>query len=564
MSTLEIVLLLATAMALFTPLLRRLFPGLPRWLDFVPAGVVALMLIQIVVGGFQAYMTVAYAIIVLLFLLTFRRMIRPSLPVTPSRMRTVLALLGAVLAVVGLIIGVGSGPVAAVLAGDDLTGESWTAAFDRTSSILTKRYGFTEWKQIDWDALHAEYAPRIAAAEKANDWDAYHLALREYLFSIPDGHIILHGDDGDLWQEWIGGGYGLAVIELDDSSVIAHVLEGGGPAERAGMSWGAEILEWGGVPARQAIGAVSPIWMEFPPATQEGLRFAQQNLLTRAPLGTEVTVTFQNAGENAPQTATLTAVHDGQTSLYESLGWPASVGTRKALGDEVDESLVVRPPEYQILPEGYGYIKLYHVRPGDDDPDFAAIVEQAMAEFVEAGVPGVIVDVRGNPGGVDQLVPQMMGHFFSKPDFYQYQYFDNWLTGLSILDIAIPLRVEPKEPYYGGPVAVLVDQSTRSAGEGFPLLAQKLPQGHVVGVYGTHGSFGMCCGEISLPGDCELIFPPGRSHDANNHVQLEGDHNLQGGVVPDIRVPLTRDTVHAMFVRKQDIVLQHAIAALQE
>jgi carboxyl-terminal processing protease len=470
---------------------------------------------------------------------------------------------GAILGVIALIIGIGSGTMAATAAGDDLTGKSWTAAFDRMNSILAKRYGFSEWKQIDWDALHAEYGPRIAAAEKANDQDAYHLALREYLFSIPDGHIILHGDDMNLWRESIGGGYGLAVIELDHGSVIAHVIQEGGSAERAGMTWGAEILEWDGVPAREAIEAVSPIWMEFPPATQEGRRFAQQNLLTRASLGTEVTVTFQNAGEDAPRTVTLTAAEDGLEPLYQSLGWPASVGTRKAVGEEVDESSVTRPPEYRILPEGYGYIKVYHIRPGDDDPDFVAIVEQAMVEFVAQDVAGVIIDVRGNPGGVDQLVPQMMGYFFSTPDFYQYQYFDNWLTGLSVFDIAIPLGVEPKEPHYGGPVAVLVDQNTRSSGEGFPLLAQRLPQGLVVGVYGTHGSFGMCCAEIRLPGDCELIFPPGQSRDANHHVQLDGDHNLQGGVAPDVRVPLTADSVYAMFVEEEDVVLQHAIEALQ-
>jgi C-terminal processing protease CtpA/Prc len=44
---------------------------------------------------------------------------------------------------------------------------------------------------------------------------------------------------------------------------------------------------------------------------------------------------------------------------------------------------------------------------------------------------------------------------------------------------------------------------------------------------------------------------------------LEDDHNMQGGVVPDIRVPLTRETVYAMFVAGEDVVLQRAIEALQ-
>jgi carboxyl-terminal processing protease len=157
----------------------------------------------------------------------------------------------------------------------------------------------------------------------------------------------------------------------------------------------------------------------------------------------------------------------------------------------------------------------------------------------------------------------MMGYFFSEPDFYEYMHLHNWQTSLSFLDLALPLGIEPKEPHYAGPVAVLIDQYTMSTGEGFPLVIQRLPQGTVVGVYGTHGSFGMCCAGIKLPGDYELLYPLGQSQDANGRAQLDSDHNLQGGVMPDIRVPLTRETVHAMFVEKEDVVLESAVDALQ-
>jgi carboxyl-terminal processing protease len=235
---------------------------------------------------------------------------------------------------------------------------------------------------------------------------------------------------------------------------------------------------------------------------------------------------------------------------------------RQGMDEDVSNDIFKKPPEYKILPEGYGYIRVYHVVLQDGDPDFVAIVEQAIAEFIAQDVPGIIIDVRGNPGGNDTLIPQMMGHFFTEPVFYEYMYFDNWQTGLDFFDMARPLNIEPKEPHYGGPIAVLIDQETRSSGEGFPLVAQKVPQGHVVGVYGTHGSFGMCCSTINLPGDFELMYPPGQSRDAQRQVQLDGDHNLQGGVVPDIRVPLTEENVYAMFVENEDVVLQYAMEAL--
>jgi carboxyl-terminal processing protease len=147
--------------------------------------------------------------------------------------------------------------------------------------------------------------------------------------------------------------------------------------------------------------------------------------------------------------------------------------------------------------------------------------------------------------------------------FYEYIYLDNWQTGLSFLDFAVPIKTKPREPHYAGPIAVLIDQHTLSTGEGLPMVVQQLPQGHVVGVCGTCGAFGMCCAGIKLPGEYQLMYPSGQSLDANRRVQLDSDHHLQGGIVPDIRVPLIRETVYAMFVEREDVVWQYAIDALR-
>jgi carboxyl-terminal processing protease len=546
MSVLEFTLLVATTLALLTPLWRRLLKGRRRWLDFVSAGLVALVLVQILIDGFHEYMLITYVVIVFLFLFGLRRMIQPDRPVKASRLRTVLRFVGVTLGLAVLIVGLWLAPIIDHTLGvvEDMSQKSWSMAFDEMHRLLSKRYGFGEWKQIDWDGLYTEFAPRIAAAEAAEDKDAYYLALREYAFSIPDGHIRLSGDDRGLWRQSIGGGYGVAVITLDDGNVIAHVLEEGGPAEVAGMTWGAQILAWDGVPTLEAIGEVATLWGAVPPATQEGRRFLQENLLTRAPVGTESTITFQNFGEEEPQTVTLLAVEDGLAPLVQSMGIRNSAGLRSGIGDEVDAGTLRLPPDYEILPEGLGYLRVYHEIPDEDDPDFVQIVEQAMVEFTAQDVPGIIIDVRGNEGGIDLMVPQMLGYFFTEPGFYEYM-------------------IGPKEPHYAGPVAVLIDPYTKSTGEGFPLVAQQLPQGTVVGVYGTHGSFGMCCAGIKLPEDYELLYPLGQSTDASGHTQLDGDHNLQGGVGPDVRVPLTRETVHAMYVEKQDVVLAYAIEALR-
>jgi carboxyl-terminal processing protease len=158
----------------------------------------------------------------------------------------------------------------------------------------------------------------------------------------------------------------------------------------------------------------------------------------------------------------------------------------------------------------------------------------------------------------------MMGYFARAPGLYEYVCFDNWLAGICLSDIGMPLQVEPMEPHYGGPAAVLIDESTLSSGEGYPMISQRLPQGRVVGMHGMYGSFGMCCPTIRLPGDSEVQYPPGQSRDAVHRVQLDSDHTLEGGLEPGVRVPLTRDTVRAMYLDGVDVVLRYAMEALRE
>ncbi|MGD2079339.1 MAG: peptidase S41, partial [Chloroflexota bacterium] len=62
-------------------------------------------------------------------------------------------------------------------------------AFDNLVDKLSREYAFTEYKEIDWDALHEEFRPRFETAEDDNDSLAYRRALRDFSWSIPDGHV---------------------------------------------------------------------------------------------------------------------------------------------------------------------------------------------------------------------------------------------------------------------------------------------------------------------------------------------------------------------------------------
>jgi carboxyl-terminal processing protease len=65
-----------------------------------------------------------------------------------------------------------------------------------------------------------------------------------------------------------------------------------------------------------------------------------------------------------------------------------------------------------------------------------------------------------------------------------------------------------------------------------------------------------------MPGGLTVEYPGGQSLDENGVVQLDSDWSLEGGVTPDIRVPLTAETVRAQFKDGHDVGLETAIRTL--
>lgn len=177
---------------------------------------------------------------------------------------------------------------------------------------------------------------------------------------------------------------------------------------------------------------------------------------------------FKNPGTAISQTVTLAAVDDaGQTFSL------VNFAKRPALSDQID---------YRILPEGYGYVLVrmeQDLIPGTDQPapGYPAGTFQRfrkeIASFVTSGVPGVIVDLRGNYGGSDELAADMCGFFATAPSFYEYQEYydkrDGRFLRITVDDrpaVVDNLSINPQTPHFGGPVVALVNPGTISSGEG--------------------------------------------------------------------------------------------------
>lgn len=426
----------------------------------------------------------------------------------------------------------------------DFSDQGYAEAFTSLIELMRDRYAFTEFHEVDWDTLLEEYLPLFEQADDDEDPIAYQLALQQFAENaIADGHIGINSapylNTLPLPAD-ITGGLGIAIRELDDERVIVNFLLEGSPAEEAGIEMRAEILEINGMPIDEAIEAEPGL---NPPYGSLILkRLDQLRGVVRFNVDEEVEVTFQNPGDDEAQTVTMTTIEESDSRIF-SRG--AIYGTNT--GSEL-------PLEYEILPEGYGYIAIYSF--SDDNRLTLLLWERALATMNNFGVPGIIIDMRYNGGGSPDISNPMLGYFFDEPTYAgtSAQYFPD------IDDFAFdPLYdtvIEPADPSlrYYGQIAVLVSPGCASNCEFFSYDLNLSPNTTIIGQYPS-GGYGGGVDYVFLPEEVTMQFTVGRAVGVDNEIHIEST-----GVVPEIEVPVDEETLFS----DGDPVLEAAIAHLDE
>jgi len=436
----------------------------------------------------------------------------------------------------------------------DFGNHSWSDAFRETCAYMEERYAFTEWRGVDWDSLYARYAPGIAEAEKNQDNAAYYRTLREFAAAIPDGHvIILSPDDFGAKYADIGGGYGLAVARLDTGKVIVTCVADGSDAEKAGIRFGDEVVSWNGRSIGDAINTTSIIWSPVKPSTGEGILLQQQRFLTRAPVGTPAIVGIASPEGSVPRTVNLTAAEDGYETLARTsifLGHPVNdvgAGTMANIKAIFSNDTVTT----RTLSGGVAYIAVYEEAYDVYQP-FKAAVKDAIAKDAS----GIVVDLRFNRGGDDNLAAAFAGWFVDRPVFYEYG--TSYDPGTGEPAVLWESWAAPRPDRYTGPVALLVSPYTISSGEGLPKIFAESGTGAIVSWYGTNGAFGMESMGPLLPLGILTAFPAGASLDEHGRIQVDSNASLVGGVAPTVRVPLDAET-RARAMAGEDVQLTYAV-----
>jgi carboxyl-terminal processing protease len=374
---------------------------------------------------------------------------------------------------------------------------------------------------VDWNAVKAELRPKAAAAQSNDD---LRTVIRDMLGRLGQSHFALIPAGADASA---GGksdftadpGFDTRLIERD--AVVTKVAPGGSAAS-AGVKAGWIVEAIDGKPVANTVSAVPDTLPRRLFNVQVWERLHSQ---LRGPAGSSVRLTFKD-GQNRAIPLTLTRkAESGQT---------AKVGNLPAM-------LVRLESERRGTPRGNsaGVISFNIWMPAVD-----ALFQKAVDEHRAAD--GIVIDLRGNPGGLAAMLMGISGHFMTerKPlGVMKTRDSELRFTSNPRLVNSSGERVHP----FAGPVAILVDALTGSASECFAGGMQSLGRVRVFG----QTTMGQALPAVfqKLPNGDVLI------HAYGDFVTATGTRLEGRGVVPDEEVPLTREELLA----GRDTTLERAL-----
>ena len=436
------------------------------------------------------------------------------------RMRSAVARIAlACLAVVVLSTGCATGPKEPPLTQQQrqLNLES----FDYVWTTIRDKHWDPELGGLDWEAVRDELRPRV---EQATLMSASRVAMYEMISRLDKSHFaVIPAEAYKILGQPAGEGSldgvtGIDLRVIDGHALVTSVVDDS-PAAEAGVKPGWEIIRVGKTDVPPRLKAITP---EFEGKTIKDLVLARSvtNRL-RGPVGDSSVVTFLDGDDQTIQLNLNRIEHKGRKIQFGHL--PACY-----VWIEVD-----------TIHDNIGYIVFNMFM---DPARVMTAFNDAMKSFMDAD--GLIIDIRGNPGGIGAMAMGMAGWMIGEKNQH--------LGTTYLRDNELKFIVNSRPTTYAGPVVVLIDGLSASTSEFFAGGVKDLGRARIIGSR-TAGA--------SLPSVFEMLpNGDGFQYAFANYIS-QGGEVLEGvGVAPDIEVIPTREAL----LEGRDPVLEAAVTWIRD
>lgn len=391
---------------------------------------------------------------------------------------------------------------------------------DSAWSIIGRSYYDTTMRGIDWLGVREKYRPRAAAAGSLGE---LRTVVREMLGELGESHFVLipqeaadaldpaalrdAKDDSER-----PGDAGLEARLIGDDVVVSDVVAGG-PADRAGVrpGWIVDSVGMYGEDWRRR--TIERLTSDRERAELE-LRVPHMVMaMFRGTPGDSVSAWFRD-GQGRIVTRTLT--------LAPTAGEPVRFGN---LPTQMTRLTHERRPLPDGVPNecvGVIHFNIWMV-------PIAARFDRALDEVRDCR--GIVLDLRGNPGGVAGMVMGVGGHFLDSATSLGTMRTRQGELRFSVNPRLADSRGQPVRPYAGA-LAILTDELSVSTSEIFAAGMQSVGRARVFG--DTTARQALPALMSRLPNDDVLM------HVFADFTDPRGQRVEGRGAVPDVVVPLTR------------------------
>jgi carboxyl-terminal processing protease len=400
------------------------------------------------------------------------------------------------------------------------------ATFDTVWTVVQRTYVDTGFVSSRWMTVRDSLRPRAMTVTRRAGLEAL---LASTLAQIHDSHFYIIpaaiasdvglDDSGDTGE----GTTGLSVRIAGDRALVWRV-EPGSPAALAAITPGEAVEQVNDRVVRTSIGGI----LSLPDASRQRalseLDFKLNSGLTAA-VGDSVRIRVRKLGQTMSHKRSLVAVPiRGTVSKFGNL--PPIAGIVRVTRQPLTVSGVARPPSAlagDAAADCVGTIAFNIWLPA-----LAPELDSAVNRVADCA--GIVLDLRGNPGGVGAMVMGFGGYFVGSPVS---------LGTMRTRDLALRFAINPRilsvrgvrRGPFTGPVAIIVDAMTASTSEIFAAGMQRIGRARIFGQRSAGAALpalmqGLPSGDVFVHAVADFIDPAG--------------HRIEGaGVIPDEIVPLT-------------------------
>ena len=386
------------------------------------------------------------------------------------------------------------------------------ASFDSLWNIVRTTYVDTAFVSSRWVQVRDSLRPRAQRVIMRSELDRL---LAETLKTIPDSHFYIipasvAPDDSVSAKTDGRGATGLAVRVVGDRAVAWRV-EPGSPAAIAGLKPGHRIVRVGSKRPEVSLQRLRAMPEEAKPRAMSELLHSLNGALT-PPAGDTVTVEIADGKKRSTYRLTAIAAK-GRVSRYGNL--PPIAGLVRWSRIPINDGKCAGTVAFNIwLPALVG--------------DLENAVDSARS------CAGMIVDLRGNPGGVGAMVMGFGGYFVDSV---------RSLGTMKMRQLSLNFVINPQRSRndgsqmspFTGSVAILVDPMTASTSEIFAAGMQRIGRACVFGERSAGAALPalmnrLPSGDVFVHAVADFTDPDGK--------RIEGT-----GAVPDQEVPLSVKTL---------------------